>query len=249
MLSEKQAELLNHMLNPKFFATMDRRGNPNLVVITCTEFYQGDIIFGNLFLWKTARNLKENPQVTLLVMDQKLNYFVVEGLFDRFEESGPLLERINRSDLVRYNAYTGIRSAGVIKIKSVTPLKKYPLLKVLGGFVETRLLSRGKPNFPANVGQVYSRLMSLKVVAYNVDGRLIVDIIPGMGVKGDYLVPALKLPEGTRYAASVITPDVISFQVKGIIDPRGLRVEEIYAAGPPVTGKLIYRLAGAEAAG
>lgn len=90
--------------------------------------------------------------------------------------------------------------------------------------------------------------MSLKVAAYNAGGRLKLEIIPGVGVKGDYLVPALKLPEGTRCAASVITPDVISFQVKGVIDPRGLKVDEIYAAGPPVTGKQIYRIAGAKAA-
>ncbi|HOB87777.1 MAG TPA: pyridoxamine 5'-phosphate oxidase family protein [Bacillota bacterium] len=249
MLSEKQAEMLNHMFNPKFFATMDKQGNPNLVVITCAEFYGGDIIFGNLFLWKTARNLKENPQVAMLVMDQKLNYFLVEGVFDRFEESGPLLDRLNRSDMVRYNAYTGLRNAGVIKIKSVAPLKKYPLAKVFGGFMKASLLFRGKPNFPANVGQTFSQLMSLKAVAYNAGGRLQVEILPGVGVNGDYLVPALKLPEGVRYAANVITTDVVSFQVKGVIERRGLRVEEVYAAGPPVVGKRIYRIADSKVAG
>ena len=89
MLSEKQAEMLNHMFNPKFFATMDKQGNPNLVVITCAEFYGGDIIFGNLFLWKTARNLKENPQVAMLVMDQKLNYFLVEGSLTVLKSRAP----------------------------------------------------------------------------------------------------------------------------------------------------------------
>ena len=75
------------------------------------------------------------------------------------------------------------------------------------------------------------------------------EILPGVGVNGDYLVPALKLPEGVRYAANVITTDVVSFQVKGVIERRGLRVEEVYAAGPPVVGKRIYRIADSKVAG
>ena len=50
----------------------------------------------------------------------------------------------------------------------------------------------------------------------------------------------IELPPGVKYAANVITPEVVSFQVKGTIKPEGLQVDEIYACGPPVPGKKIY---------
>ena len=49
-------------------------------------------------------------------------------------------------------------------------------------------------------------------------------------------------PPGVKYAASVITPEVVSFQVKGEVKREGLQVDKVYACGPPVPGKQIYPL-------
>lgn len=242
MLNQKQVEMIGGSLTPKFLATQDGSGNVNLVMINSIEYYMDMIVFSNLFMWKTARNLEKNPAVSVIVMTDKLEYFTVDGNFVGFEESGELVEHLNKSEFTRYNAYTGIRGAGKIEINTVSPVKKMPLPWFLYKFLKSRIRLPGKaPAFPANVADKFTTLMSIKIITYLDDvGKQIITPLPALKADGEHLISPVKLPAGKKYAANVITPDIVSFQIKGTAEQYRLKVEEVYAAGPPVAGKLIW---------
>ncbi len=240
MLDNEQAELLNKPFSPKFLATKDRNGLPNLVVITAMEYYREKLIFGNLFMWKTAENLNNEPEVTVLAADSQLNYFCLKGHFSGWQETGEFVERLNNSEMVRYNAYSGIRAAGVIDIKETTPPAKLHPAKVLVEYLKSRTVFRGgKADFPEPAAKVFERLDSIKPAAYQ-DGTLEVILLPAVRVNGSYLQTSVTLPVGRPFAACGLTADIVSFQVKGTVEPEGLKVTRAYANGPPVPGKLIY---------
>ncbi len=244
MLNEKQVEMIGGSLTPKFLATQDGNGDVNLVMINSIEYYKDIIVFSNLFMWKTARNLEKNPNVAVMVITEKLNYFTIDGTFTGFEETGELVDHLNKSEFTRYNAYTGIRGAGRIKIKEVSPVKKMPMSWLLFKFLSSRIMFPGSSSrFPAIVADKFTTLMSIKVITYLDNGdKLRIMPLPALNVKGHYLASPVKLPSGKRYAGSVITPEIVSFQIKGTTEQRRLKVEEVYAAGPPVAGKLIYSI-------
>lgn len=242
MLNEQQRGMLNKMFNPKFMATADGRGRPNLVVITSFACYREQIIFGNLFLWKSAKNLEENPHMAVLAIDTALNYFIIEGRFAGFQETGELLNYLNKSEMVRYNAYTGFRSAGVMEPLSITPVQKLSPLAMAGAYLKLNMFKGAAPAFPAAVAEKFSALKSIKIAACYDAGRFILTPLPAAGVSGHYLRTSAALPPRAMYAASVITPAVVSFQVKGTVQRQGLKVEQVYAAGLPVPGKLIYEI-------
>jgi hypothetical protein len=246
MLDARQYAMLNQMYNPKFLATADLSGEPNLAIVTSFEYYRGRLIFGNLFLWKTARNLAENPRVAVMVIDTELNYYIIEGTFTGFEDQGELIDHLNRSEMVRYNAYTGFRSAGEVLVTAVTPVQKLSPLTVLSGYLALNLRRSDPPSFPRAVADKFSALKSLKVAAHYSDNQLHLVPLPAAAVSGGLIRSTAKLPPGVRCAANVITPAVVSFQIKGTVEEEGLMVEQIFAAGLPVPGKLIYPL---EAAG
>lgn len=241
MLNAKQTAMINHMYTPKFLATLDDQGRPNLVIVTSFEFYRDQLIMGNLFLWKTARNLQQNPQLALLVIDQSLNYFTIEGRFTGFAETGELFDHLNRGDMVRYNAYTGFRSVGTVEMEAVSPVGKLNPGGMLWAYLKGKAVRSEPPRFPRAVAEKFGVLKSIKVAAYYSAGRFQLVLLPAVRVSGDYLVAAAALPLGTAYAANVITPEVVSFQVKGTVEEKGLKVEQIFAAGLPVPGKLIYQ--------
>ncbi|MEW5784571.1 MAG: pyridoxamine 5'-phosphate oxidase family protein [Bacillota bacterium] len=241
MLNAKQTAMINHMYTPKFLATLDDRGRPNLVIVTSFEYFRDRLIMGNLFLWKTARNLQQNPQLALLVIDQSLNYFTIEGRFGGFAETGELFDHLNRSDMVRYNAYTGFRSVGTVEMEAVSPVKKLNPAGMLWVYLKGKAVKGKPPRFPRAVAEKFSVLKSIKVAAYYREGRFHLVPLPAVRVSGDYLAAPVALPLGAPYAANVITPQVVSFQVKGTVEQQGLKVNQVYAAGLPVPGKLIYQ--------
>ncbi len=242
MLNEKQIPVINNWLHPKFLATVDQEGQPNIVIVSSLEYFEGELIFGNLMLWKTAQNLQDNPETSILVIDPQLNYFFVEGIFKGFAESGPATEHLQKSDMVRYNAYTGFRNTGTIEITHVSPLRQFSPVRILGKYVQSRInIARRPVYFPKAVADKFSAMKSIKVVAYY-DGKLHIEIVPAVRCSGDYLHTSIEFPPGVKYAANVITPEVVSFQVRGTVKEKGLHVAEIYACGPPVPGKKIYPL-------
>jgi len=70
-------------------------------------------------IWKTKRNLEVNSCVAAAVLTADLRGWVVKGDFVEFQRTGPYFDRIMGRGLFRYNAYTGIRSAGLIRVKEV----------------------------------------------------------------------------------------------------------------------------------
>lgn len=240
MLVREQIQLINNLHHPKFLATVDGEGQPNVVIVSSLEYYEGKLIFGNLMLWKTARNLQANPETAILAADPELNYFYIRGNFCGFAETGPAVEHLQRSEMVRYNAYTGFRNAGIIEIIDVSPLRQLSPARILGKYVQSRInIKGGALRFPKTVADKFSAMRSLKAVAYY-DGKLHLEIMPAVRCSAGYLHTFIELPPGVKYAANVITPEVVSFQVKGMIKHEGLQVDEIYACGPPVPGKQIY---------
>ena len=240
MLSEGQSGLINNLYNPKFLATVDGEGWPNVVVVSSLEYFEGRLIFGNLMLWKTARNLEENREVAALVISPQLDYFYLEGNFLGFEETGPIMDHLRKSEMVRYNAYTSFRNAGVIEITAVTPLRKFSPIRILQEYLLSRVRFKGGPvHFPRAVAAKFDAMKSIKVAVYS-DKKLQLALMPAARCRGNRIQSFTELPPGAHYAANVITPEVVSFQVKGMVEEEGLRVDEVYACGPPVPGKQIY---------
>jgi hypothetical protein len=52
------------------------------------------------------------------VIAQELQGWILKGDFLEFQRTGPYVDRQMSSWLLRYNAYTGIRNAGIIRAKS-----------------------------------------------------------------------------------------------------------------------------------
>lgn len=243
MLNEGQIALINNLYNPKFLATVDREGRPNVVVVSSLEYYEGKLIFGNLMFWKTARNLQENPGVAALVISPQLDYFFLEGDFLGFTETGPVAEHLKKSEMVRYNAYTSFRSAGTVKITGVSPLRKLSPVRILREYLLSRVSFKGGPvHFPQAVAEKFAAMKSIKVAAYY-NKKLCLELMPAVRCSGNCLYSFTELPPGAKYAANVITPEVVSFQVKGTARRKCMQVEEIFACGPPVPGKQIYTAA------
>lgn len=262
---EAEASFTRPML-PKFLATVSSEGTPNIVPIISIEAADPEtLIFAELMIWKTRKNLEENPRVAAAVMTRDLKAWVVKGDFEGFQKKGKYYERLSCNELFRYNAYTGIRSAAVIRIKEVLPIVFMPKLKLLGDLIKTRILSlragsqlQGKREMPVPVSEKFRRLMAAKFLAYTdtdgypgiiplmslfpVDGG---GLIFGISISGETIG---KLTTSEKVAASVITSEPVAYQVKGSF--QGIKrywgikvgvidVDELYSASPPLPGERI----------
>ncbi|UCD85534.1 MAG: pyridoxamine 5'-phosphate oxidase family protein [Deltaproteobacteria bacterium] len=250
---------------PKFLATVSAEGTVNIVpVISLEAADAGTLIFAELMIWKTRRNLEENPRVAAAVMTRDPRVWVAKGDFEGFQKKGKYYERLSGSELFRYNAYTGIRSAGVIRIREVLQVSM-PKLKLIGDLIKTRILSlrtgsqfQGKGEIPVPVREKFRRLMAAKFLAYpDTDGYPgIIPLMPLFPADGRRLVFGTSISSGVidklktsvRIAASVITSEPVAYQVKGSF--QGIRrywgvkvgvieVDEIYSACPPLPGERI----------
>ncbi len=265
LIPEAEKSFARPML-PKFLATVSAGGTVNIVPVISLEAADSEtLIFAELMIWKTRKNLEVNPKVAAAVMTRDLRVWVVKGDFAGFQKKGKYYERLSGNELFRYNAYTGIRSAGVIRIREVLPVVHMPKFKLLRDLVMTRLLSfragsqfKGKREMPVPVREKFRRLMAAKFLAYidtdgypgivplmslfPADGR---GFVCGTSIDGEAIG---KLKTSGRVAASVITSEPVAYQVKGsfrgIIKYWGIKVgiinvDEIYSASPPLPGERI----------
>jgi hypothetical protein len=215
-----------------------------------------------MMIWKTRRNLEADPRVSILVLTTDLRGWTIRGRFVEFQRGGPHYEHIMESESIRYNAYSGIRSAGVIEVLDVARAFKLSQSRLLVDTARTRWLARrlsrdgaGEGAMPTQVQEKFGRLRAAKVTArLDADGHP--DCLPALP-----LVPAgpAKLVWGSRtpedatdltprspIAAAVITQEPVAYQVKGEFAGwrrslgRGLGVidvREAYSASPPLPGK------------
>jgi len=267
---ETQSELMKALsgeMTPKFLATRSANGIPNIVPVT-SIMPAGDVedrlIFGNFLLRKSVGNLDSDPRVSILVITTDLEGWVLQGDFVEWQRAGDYVNRLNNSDLLRYNAYTGIRNAGIIQVRTVLHHFRLSKLRVLADYLLARASSRppsppeGAVTMPRPVREGFSPVTAVRVLAF-LDGAgyplaaPVLSLQPAgehalvcaEGLSADLLEP---LAAGAPVAASLLTLDVVSFQAKGrwlgrrrlLGSPVGaMAVTAVYAGGPPIPGRQV----------
>ncbi len=251
---------------PKFLATRSPDAEPN--VVPCLSLMPDDdqtdvLFFGNFLLRKSIANLERDARVGILVVTPELQGWILTGDFLEFQRTGPYVERQNSARMLRYNAYTGIRNAGLIRVRSIETAFALSRLQVAKDFARARLIVLGASRrrtgpkqdgirVPLPVRREFARMAAIKVLAWvRTDGYPF--IVPALSLQpkgdcefvgrlndrlGDCLQPIP--PAGAPVATNVLTAQAISYQAKGRWEPSGktgtIRVQSIYAGGPPIPG-------------
>jgi hypothetical protein len=250
-------EALGGAMTPKFVATRSALGMPNVVPIVSTapaDDQPDTLFFGNFLLRKSIQNLQEDKRVGILVITQDLKGWILKGDFVEFQRTGRYVDLQNSSALLRYNAYTGIRDAGLIRVKSVEGALRVSKLQVAKDYLLAKLAARGSAgnvrggvDMPLAVRREFAKMVAVKVLAWiGDDGYPLV--IPALSLQpaGAHALVAWKgsyLPEpkpGGWVASNILTFEAISYQVKGRWMKNGkagiIQVQEVYAGGPPLPG-------------
>jgi hypothetical protein len=234
---------LSDEMAPKFLATRAADGVPN--VVPCTSLMPaGDVedrlIFGNFLLRKSVGNLNGDPRVGILVMTTDLEGWVLQGDLIEWQRSGAYVDRLNNTDLLRYNAYTGIRNAGIIQVRAIRQHFRLSKLRLLADYLLARAASvrlsardgtrppggcREATTMPPIVRQKFGLVTAVRVLAFLADQGypLVLPVLSlqptgesalvcAQGLSAELLEP---LPAGVPVAASLLTLDVVSFQAKG----------------------------------
>jgi hypothetical protein len=250
-------QALRGEMTPKFLATRNAEGVPNVVpVVTIlpTDDQPDTLFFGNFLLRKSIQNLQQDPRVGILVITQDLQGWILKGEFLEFQRTGPYVERQMSGSLLRYNAYTGIRDAGVIRVMSLEGSFRISKLQVAMDYLQARLAAlrggdggQGTVTVPAAVRKEFAKMVAVKVLAWlHVDGCPLVVPTLSLQPAGPRAMlgrtrPGLPSPPpGAAVASNVLTFEAISYQVKGRWEGTGrtgrLWVQEVYAGGPPIPG-------------
>lgn len=262
-LTSEAVRALSGLRTPKFLATRSEEGVANVVpVLSLDAFDDGTLVFGEMMVWKTKRNLESDARVSVLVLAPDLRYWTIRGRFVGFERSGARFDRIAASPDARYNPYGSYRSAGVIEVLETAPVSRISQREVLLGTLRGRLLARrlaadDRPVMPVQVKEKFDRLKAVKALAC-VDpdgGPHCVPAMPAVAagrgrlVLGGAAVDAVAaLRDGAPLAAAVLSLEPVAYQVKGRFG--GLRrslgqsfavldVLEAYSASPPLPGHLL----------
>jgi hypothetical protein len=265
-------QALAHEMTPKFLATRSAASVPNIVPCTSImpagdseEHARDRLIFGNFLLRKSVDNLDEDPRVGILVITTDLEGWMLQGDFQGWQRAGAYVDRLNSTDLLRYNAYTGIRNAGIVEVRSVVRHFRISKLRVLADYALARAARVGSSQplqsavaMPPVVQEEFSPITAVRVLAY-LDGEGYPLAVPVLslqpageralvcaeGLAADLLEP---LPVGTPVAANLLTLDIVSFQAKGqwlgsrrfLGAPVGaMAVTAVYAGGPPIPGRQV----------
>lgn len=250
-------DALRGEMTPKFLATRNAAGVPN--VVPCISLQPADdqpdiVFFGNFLLRKSIRNLKEDARVGILVITPELRGWILKGDFVEFQRTGAYVDKVMSGSLLRYNAYTGIRDAGIIRVRSVENTFAISKLQVMTDFLRARFAGLSKlshtddgVNLPRQVQNEFAKMIAVKVLAWlGDDGYPIV--VPALSMQPAdaknlicHTSPKLpRPPAGAQVATNILTFEAISYQVKGMWDARGkICVQEVYAGGPPVPGERV----------
>jgi len=107
--------------------------------------------------------------------------YIVKGDFQNFVKKGELVERANLKPLFRYNAYTGVRGVGIIKVKQAYPPKKLINIPFILNILKLKI-GKGKvksleeSNSDKNINGIHHRIIekfkgitSFKMLAYKDD--------------------------------------------------------------------------------
>jgi hypothetical protein len=248
---------------PKFAATVDERGTPNVVPLLSAKLVDPDTIaFVKFMVWKTRRNFEANRKITIACTGPWGRTYLVKGEFREWMTQGPLLEEFEREPIFRYNAYMGANQLGIIKIKSA---QEFPGAGVLAPLLRGLLgrngsASAGLGPMPREVVEKWGRRLAVKFLGF-VDDSGDPLAVPMQGLyaaSASELAfplprsgrdPLSGLTAGTMVAASVLALDPVAYQVKGRYEGREVRrgrahgvikVTEVYTASPPSPGRCIF---------
>jgi hypothetical protein len=250
----------------KFLATRDADGGVNAAVVITLQPSPDDrrdrLIFGEWLMWKSRDNLKARPEVAAAAVDLKLKMVTLTGDFVGFEATGLYVDTLNSSDFLKYNAYTGVRSAGAVDVREVGGMEhaSYPRVAAdLAALQLRRLLARGNGKaeriIHRTVEQQFVAPNSLKALAVmGPDGYpRIFPTLAVAGLGGDaFLIRISPYNRGlrdlalpARAAMCVLTMQAVSFQVKGELERDGdsylrFKVSEVWNSSPPLAGDRIY---------
>jgi len=259
------ARALSELRAPKFLATRDADGVPNVVPVLSLEAVdERTIVFGEMMIWKTRRNLEADPRVSILVLSPDLRVWTVRGRFVEFQRSGPYFDRVASDESARYNPYGSYRSAGVIEVLGMTRISQSSQLGLLLATLRCRLPARGLSRdglpllaMPVQVQEKFGRLKAAKALAI-VDASGHPDCLPGLPLltagrgrlvfSGGAARDLSGVAPGTTIAAAVLTLEPVAYQLKGAF--AGMRrslgqafgvidVREAYSACPPLPGQAL----------
>ena len=261
----KLHDALSQEMTPKFLATVDADGIPNVVLVASIEGDGSDkLVFADFLMNKTAVNLDANPKVGVCVITEDLDWWFMTGDHTGWENKGPLVEGINDKELFRYNSYTGIRRAGRIDLRAIEATGSVGKLSLLADFNLTRLRkksfarSEGTDKMPPTVQDKFGRLMAVKILSYvGADGYPVcVPIQSALPADnrtllfGTLTAPALiaDLPKRTHCAVNVVTFEPISYQIKGFFSgysgallgkTGAIEIDSVWCTSPPLLGERI----------
>lgn len=259
MMEAALREALSGEFVPKFLATVSAEGMPNVVPVISIEPDGDDtLIFAELMIWKTKKNLQEDPRVSVAVISDDFRHWTIRGRFEGFETTGARLDKVGGHDMYRYNAYTGPRAAGVIRIQDIISHGKIVTAGAVLGLPGVLLSGAGRGGDPAGamppqVRGKFGKLRAGKCLAWpGAEGWPLAVMRFAVAARGaSRLVigggPLPPLLNGGPVPAAlcVITPDPVAYQVKGRITGHGglgtlrMAVDEVYSASPPIPGKRI----------
>jgi len=253
-------EALSGEMTPKFLATRSADGIPNVVPcisIQPTNDQPDTLFFGNFLLRKSIKNLQSDSRLGVLVITPELKGWILKGDFIEFQRTGPYVDRQMSSNLLRYNAYTGIRNAGVFRVTALECSFSISKLKVALDFLLARFQSlRVSKNHegiqvtsvPLPVQHEFGKMAAVKVLAWiGQDGYPYMAPALSLQPAGDHALVAwmggrgLPKPQpGVQVATNILTFEAISYQAKGQWQSLGqagaMQVQEVYAGGPPSPG-------------
>jgi hypothetical protein len=249
-------DALKGEMTPKFLATRNSEGVPN--VVPCISLQPAEdqpdtLFFGNFLLRKSIKNLERDARVGILVITPELRGWILTGDFLEFQRTGPYVDRQMSNSLLRYNAYTGIRNAGVIRVRSVEGSFAISRLQVAGDYALARLgalrelsHAEGGVQIPLAARREFARMVAVKVLAW-VEESGYPNVVPALSLQpaGDKTLvcwngtPQLpQPPSGALVASNILTFEAISYQAKGLWTASGrtgaIHVLEVYAGGPPL---------------
>jgi hypothetical protein len=169
-------DALRGEMTPKFLATRSASGVPNVVPVISIQSADDQpdtLFFGNFLLRKSIQNLKEDSRVGVLVITPELSGWILKGDFVEFQRTGTYVDRQMSSSLLRYNAYTGIRNAGILRIRSVESAFSISKMQVAKDYLLARLAGLVKPRngnqgttLPLAVRREFAKMAAVKVLAW-----------------------------------------------------------------------------------
>lgn len=256
-LDERARAAISSERTPIFLATLNAEGRPNCVPdLTVLPYEDDKLIFGEYMMNKSHENLLANERVGMAVLSNALEAWSIKGEFLGFETQGERFDFMNSTPMFRYNAYAGVRAAGLIRIEDVSPRYRFAKPRLLLDFLRaTALAPFMKPAnvdgrcMPPQVEEKFRRFTAVRALAFrDTDGfPRAFPVLACLPAGANRLLVSDRLldtyaggiPDDGELAACVLTREAISYQVKGQYRGRrtGLSVidlAECYSASPPL---------------